>query len=171
MNLNYVKNYLETKKDTITKEDIEALITEINVYQGTENKFTDIASIMRTINDYNLTYLAQVQQYEGFNKKDIRHLPMRTEKVREILCTLSALHTFLVLSTATITESNFNMANLRNYMKDLEAKKEHFKSEKMTWAAILRSLTQEMAFTTEMRKLDIEDKIGYIKYKDNKEEK
>jgi hypothetical protein len=28
-------------------------------------------------------------------------------------------------------------------------------------------LTQEMAFSSEMRKLDIEDKIGYIKYKDN----
>ena len=52
-------------------------------------------------------------------------------------------------------------------MRDLESKKEHFKSEKMTWAAILRSLTQEMAFTADMRKLDIEDKIGYIKYKDN----
>ena len=171
MNLNYVKNYLETKKGNLTEQDIEELINEINAYQGTENKFNDIASIMRTVNDYNLTYLAQVQQYEGFNKKDIRHLPMRAEKVRAILCTLSALHTFLVLSSASITESNFNMGNLRNYMKDLEAKKEHFKSEKMTWATILRSLTQEMAFTAEMRKLDIEDKMGYIKYKDNREEK
>ena len=171
MNLNYVKNYLETKKGNLTEQDIEELINEIGAYQGTENKFNDIASIMRTVNDYNLTYLAQVQQYEGFNKKDIRHLPMRAEKVRAILCTLSALHTFLVLSSASITESNFNMGNLRNYMKDLEAKKEHFKSEKMTWATILRSLTQEMAFTAEMRKLDIEDKMGYIKYKDNREEK
>ena len=171
MNLNYIKNYLETKKESLSKEDIENLISEISTYQGTENKLTDIASIMRTINNYNLTYLAQVQEYEGYNKKDIRHLPLRAEKVRAILCTLSALHTFLVLSASSITESTFNMGNLRTYMKDLEVKKEHFKSEKMTWATILRSLTQEMAFTAEMRKLDIEDKIGYIKYKDNQEEK
>ena len=167
MNLNYVKNFLETKKDSITKEDIEELVKEIDLYQGTENKFTDIAGIMRTVNDYNLTYLTQVQEYEGYNKKDMNYLPLRAEKVRAILCTLSALHTFLVLSSSNITDSTFNMGNLRSYIKDLESKKEHFKSEKVTWATILRSLTQEMAFTAEMRKLDIEDKIGYIKYKDN----
>lgn len=167
MNLNYIKNYLETKKDSMTKEDIDELIKEIDVYQGAEGKFTDIAAVMRTINDYNLTYLAQVQKYEGYKTKDIKQLPLRMEKVREILCTLSALHTFLVLSMSNITRSNFNMGNLSSYLKDLKAKDEHFKSEKMTWASILRSLTQEAAFTMEMRKLDIEDKMGYIKYKDN----
>ena len=59
------------------------------------------------------------------------------------------------------------MKNLRTYVADLNAKKEHFKSEKMVWMSILKSLTQEMSFSTEMRKLDIEDKMGYIKYKDN----
>jgi hypothetical protein len=167
MNLNYIRNYLETKKENITVADIEELIKEIDTYQGTENKFLDISAVMKTINDYNLTYLSQVQQYEGYSTEDIRQLPKRSERVRAILCTLSALHTFLVLSMSNITKSNFNMGNLTNYMRDLESKKEHFKSEKMTWAAILRSLTQEMAFTADMRKLDIEDKIGYIKYKDN----
>ena len=167
MNLNYIRNYLETKKENITVADIEELIKEIDTYQGTENKFLDISAVMKTINDYNLPYLSQVQQYEGYSTEDIRQLPKRSEKVRAILCTLSALHTFLVLSMSNITKSNFNMGNLTNYMRDLESKKEHFKSEKMTWAAILRSLTQEMAFTADMRKLDIEDKIGYIKYKDN----
>lgn len=167
MNLNYIRNYLETKKENITVADIEELIKEIDTYQGTENKFLDISAVMKTINDYNLTYLSQVQQYEGYSTEDIRQLPKRSERVRAILCTLSALHTFLILSMSNITKSNFNMGNLTNYMRDLESKKEHFKSEKMTWAAILRSLTQEMAFTADMRKLDIEDKIGYIKYKDN----
>ena len=167
MNLNYIRNYLETKKENMTVADIEELIKEIDTYQGTENKFLDISAVMKTMNDYNLTYLSQVQQYEGYSTEDIRQLPKRSERVRAILCTLSALHTFLILSMSNITKSNFNMGNLTNYMRDLESKKEHFKSEKMTWAAILRSLTQEMAFTADMRKLDIEDKIGYIKYKDN----
>ena len=167
MNLNYIKNYLETKKGNITEADIDELIKQIDAYQGTENKFLDISAIMKTINDYNITYLSQVQEYEGFNTNDIRQLPKRAERVRAILCTLSALQTFLILSMSNITKSNFNMGNLTNYMRDLESKKEHFKSEKMTWATVLRSLTQEMAFTADMRKLDIEDKIGYIKYKDS----
>lgn len=167
MNLTYVKNYLENKKDSITKEDAEQLIEEIKAYQGTENTLSDISAVMRTISDYTASYLTLVQQYEAFETKDIKQLPNRAEKVRAILTTLSALHTFLTISSANLTESNFNMKNLRVYVADLNAKKEHYKSEKMTWAAILRSLTQEMAFVTEMRKLDIEDKMGYIKYKDS----
>jgi hypothetical protein len=57
------------------------------------------------------------------------------------------------------------MKGIRTYMAELAEKKEHFKSEKMTWATILRSLTQEMSFTQEMRRMDIEDKVGYIKYR------
>ena len=72
MNLNYVKNYLETKKETITKQDIEQLIEEIDTFQGTQNSFTDIAAIMRTINDYNITYLTQFQKYEGYKTNDIK---------------------------------------------------------------------------------------------------
>ena len=167
MNLSYVKSYLQDKKDTITTKDVEDLITEISVYQGTESSFTDISKIMRTIHDYDLSFLSLVKEYESLKTNDIKLLPTRCEKVREILCTLSALHTYLVLTCAKITESNFNMKNLRSYITDLNTKKEHFKSEKMTWATILKSLTQEMSFTVEMRKLDIEDEIVYIKYKDN----
>ena len=167
MNLTYVKNYLEAKKDNIKKEDIEELINEINAYQGTEDKLLDIASIMRTVSEYSVTFINQIQEYEAFKKNDIKLLPKRAEKVREILCTLTLLHTYLVISKSNISESSFNMKNLRTYMDELNSKIEHYKSEKMTWGAILRSITQELAFTVEMRRLDIEDKIGYIKYKES----
>ena len=167
MNLSYVKSYLQDKKDNITTKDVEELIAEISAYLGTEDSFTDVSAIMRTIHDYDLTFLSLVKEYEGLKTHDIKLLPIRCEKVREILCTLSALHTYLILTCARITESNFNMKNLRSYVTDLNTKKEHFKSEKVTWATILRSLTQEMVFAVEMRKLDIEDEMGYIKYKDN----
>ena len=167
MNLTYVKNYLEAKKDNIKKEDIEELISEINAYQGTEDKLLDIASIMRTVSEYSVTFINQIQEYEVFKKNDIKLLTKRAEKVREILCTLTLLHTYLVISKSNISESSFNMKNLRTYMDELNSKIEHYKSEKMTWGAILRSITQELAFTVEMRRLDIEDKIGYIKYKES----
>ena len=56
------------------------------------------------------------------------------------------------------------MKNIRTYMNDLAEKKEHFKSEKMAWVTVLKSLTQEMNFVVEMRRMDIEDKVGYSKY-------
>ena len=165
MNLNYIKEYLEIRKETITKEDVEALIQEIEAYQKTENSFTDIARIMRVVNEYNVTFLTLVEAYEAYPKGDIKLLPKRVEKAREILCVLSSLHTYLVLSLNMVKESTYNMKGIRSYMSELGEKKEHFKSEKVTWATILRSLTQEMSFTQEMRKMDIEDQVGYLKYK------
>ena len=164
MNLNYIKEYLNVRKDTKTSQDVEALIKEIEDYQATEGTFTDIAKIMRVVNEYNLTFLTLVEAYEAYPKGDIKLLPKRAEKVREILCVLSSLHTYLVLSLNMVKESTYNMKGIRTYMSELGEKKEHFKSEKMTWATILRSLTQEMSFTQEMRKMDIEDKVGYVKY-------
>lgn len=165
MNLNYVKEYLEARKDNITSKDVETLINEIKAYQATENSFSDIARVMRVVNEYNLTFLTLVEAYEAFPKEDIKLLPKRAEKVREILCVLSSLHTYLVLSLSTVKDTTYEMRNVRTYTMELAEKKEHFKSEKIAWATILRSLTQEMSFTQEMRRMDIEDKVGYIKYK------
>lgn len=165
MNLNYIKEYLEARKDSISTADVEELINEIKAYQSTEGTFSDIARVMRVVNEYNLTFLTLVEAYEAYPKGDIKLLPARAEKAREILCVLSSLHTYLVLSLNSVKESTYNMKGIRGYMSELGEKKEHFKSEKMTWATILRSLTQEMSFTQEMRRMDIEDKVGYIKYK------
>lgn len=164
MNLNYVKEYLEARKMNISRYDVDNLIEEIEAYQKTENSFDDIARIMTVINEYNISFLSLVEAYEAFPKNDIKLLPKRAEKVREILCILSSLHTYLVLSVSSLTDTVYEMKNLRIYKTSLEEKREHFKSEKVTWATILRSLTQEMSFTQEMRKMDIEDKVGYIKY-------
>lgn len=162
MNINYVKEYLKEHKDTITTEDVETLISEINTYQGTEANLTDISKVMRTINEYSITYLDKVQEYEALPKnKDIKLLPKAIDKVRDILCTLSALHTYLTFSVATIRDNTYNMKNIRSYITDLNDKKEHFKSEKMLWASLLRSFTQQLVFYTEMRKMDLQDMIGY----------
>ena len=164
MNLTYVKNYLEARKGNITAQDIDTLIKEIEAYQKTESNFTDIAKIMRTVNEYNLTFITLVEEYQALPSDDIKLLPKKTNKVREILTILSALHTYLALSLSTIKDSSYELKGVQVYLRELGEKKEHFKSEKVTWATILRSLSQEMSFTQEMRKMDIEDKVGYIKW-------
>ena len=165
MNLAYIRSYLQEKRDNISPKDVEVLIQEINAYIGTTNKFDDIASIMRTIHEYNMAYLTEIQEYDSLPKNDLKSLPKRLEKARGVLCTLSTLHTYLVLSRSKISDSTYDMKNIRNYISDLETKKEHYKTEKMAWITILKSLTQEMAYITEMRRLDLEDKIGYTKGK------
>ena len=99
MNLSYVRSYLKEKLERVTKEDIEKLIEQIDAYIGTEKKFEDIASIMRTINEYNLSFLSQVQEYEVLRsqKRTEGNFKRQLDKVRGILCTLSSLHTYLVL--------------------------------------------------------------------------
>ena len=167
MNLVYVKNYLEEHKEGLSKEDVSQLFNEITTYLGVKGTFSDISGIMRTVHDYYMGFIAKVQEYEAIPKNNMKELPRRTEKIRDILCTLSLLHTYLVLCLSNLRESNFNMKNVRAYVSELEAKKELFKSEKITWSSILRSITQELAYASEMRKMDIEDHVGYLKYKEN----
>lgn len=164
MNLSYVRSYLKAKRDNITSEDIDKIVGEIDAYIGTEKKFEDIASIMRTVNEYNISYMMQVQEYEVLKAQERSESNFRKQmdQVRGILCTLSSLHTYLVLTRANITESTYNMKNIRTYLNDIDSKKEHYKSEKMTWATVLKSMSQEMMYVAEMRKLDLEKKIGYI---------
>lgn len=162
MNLNYVKEFLIARKDNITTKDAEQLISEIEAFKGTENTLTNISQVMRVINEYNITFITLVEQYEAMPKDEIEHLPARMEKAREILCILSTLHTYLLLSLNTISESTFNMKNIGKYVAELREKKEHFKSEKMAWMVILKSLTQEANFYTEMRHMDIQDRVGYV---------
>ena len=38
----------------------------------------------------------------------------------------------------------------------------------MTWVTILKSLSQEAEFIIETKRLGIEDKVGYLKYKNEK---
>ena len=161
MNLTYVKNYLRERRNNITPADIDELLVQIGSYLGTESTFSDISKVMRTINEYNLTYLSQIGEYEAIPKGKNELLLKRVEKAREVLITLSSLHTYLVLSLANIKESTFNMKNIRSYMTELSEKKEHFKSEKMAWITVLKSLTQEMNYVSDMRRMDIEDKVGY----------
>lgn len=165
MNLNYVREFLEARKDSITVSDVEQLLGEIRIYQGTESTFTDIAKVMRTINEYNLTFITKVEEYEAYPKNDPNKLPDRMEKVRSILCTISMLHTYLILSISNIKDSTFDMRSISNYIRELNEKKDHFKSEKMAWITVLKSLAQEASFMTEMRRLDIEEEMGYIKYR------
>ena len=88
MNLAYVKEYLQARKDNITSEDVEELINQINSFTGTSDNLKDISRVMRVINDYNITFLDKVQEYEVMPKDNIKYLPKRMEKVRDILCTL-----------------------------------------------------------------------------------
>lgn len=165
MNLTYVREFLRQRRNSIKPEDIDELLTEIGSYLGTESTFTDISKVMRTINEYNISFLTLVGEYEAIPKDNGKNLLLRVEKAREVLATLSMLHTYLVLSLANIKESTFNMKNIRGYMSELAEKKEHFKSEKMAWVTILKSLSQEMTYTADMRRMDIEDKIGYSNLK------
>ena len=167
MNLNYVRDFLKARRDTISAEDVDKLITEINEYQGVEKSMTDISKVMRVIHEYNISFLSSVQEYEALPKDNLKTLPARMEKARDILSTLSALSTYLILSMSSIKDSTYDTKNIRGYLSDLGEKKEHYKSERMSWVTILKSLTQEADFASEMRRLDIEDKLGYVKYKDS----
>lgn len=161
MNLNYIKNYLTAKRDNITPQDIDGLIDEINAYTGVAGSLSDISKIMHVLNEYNVNYIKCVEEYSSIPKGKKNFLA-RIDKAREILCILSALHTYIVISLTGISENSYDLKNIRKYLTSLSEKKEHFKTEKMAWITILKSLTQEANFYTEMKRLDLEHTFGYL---------
>ena len=163
MNLNYVKEYLKARRDTLTLIDIDNLIHEIEVYQGTEDTIIDVAKVMRIINEQSNSVLLRIDEYEAMPKDDIKFLPLRAEKAREILCLLSALNTYLMLSLNNISDSTYELKSIKKYLVNLKDKREHYQSERIAWTTLLKSLTQEMNFVVEMRRMDIEDKVGFVK--------
>ena len=163
MNLNYIKEYLKVRRNVITPEDVDNLVHEIEVYQGTEDTVIDIAKIMRIINEQSNSILLRIDEYEAMPKDDIKVLPLRAEKAREILCLLSALNTYLMLSLNNISDSTYELKSIKKYLVNLKDKREHYQSERIAWTTLLKSLTQEMNFVVEMRRMDIEDKVGFIK--------
>ena len=163
MNLNYIKEYLKVRRNVITPEDVDNLVHEIEVYQGTEDTVIDIAKIMRIINEQSNSILLRIDEYEAMPKDDIKFLPLRAEKAREILCLLSALNTYLMLSLNNISDSTYELKSIKKYLVNLKDKREHYQSERIAWTTLLKSLTQEMNFVVEMRRMDIEDKVGFIK--------
>ena len=163
MNLNYIKEYLKVRRNVITPEDVDNLVHEIEVYQGTEDTVIDIAKIMRIINEQSNSILLRIDEYEAMPKDDIKFLPLRAEKAREILCLLSALNTYLMLSLNNISDSTYELKSIKKYLVNLKDKREHYQSERIAWTTLLKSLTQEMNFVFEMRRMDIEDKVGFIK--------
>ena len=163
MNLNYVKEYLKVRRNVITPEDIDNLIRDIEAYQGTEDMVIYIAKVMRIINEQSNSILLRIDEYEAMPKDEIKTLVKRTEKAREILCLLSALNTYLMLSLNNINESTYDTKSVKKYLVNLKDKRDHYQSERIAWTTLLKSLTQEMNFVVEMRRMDIEDKVGFIK--------
>lgn len=161
MNLNYVKDFLRTRGNGITADDIQQLISEIEAYQGTESTVVNISRVMTIVNEHCNSILTRVAEYEAIPKEDFKELPSRVEKVREILCLLSSLNTYLMLSLTNINENTYDTKSIKKYLVNLKEKREHYQSERIAWTTILKSLTQEMNFVIEMRRMDIEDKIGY----------
>ena len=163
MNLNYVKEYLKVRRNVITPEDVDNLVKEIEAYQGVEGTLIDVSRVMRVINEQSSSILSRIDEYEAYPKDDVKKLPKRVEKAREILCLLSSLNTYLMLSLTNINENTYDTKSVKKYLINLKEKKEHYQSERIAWTTILKSLTQEMNFYTEMRRMDIEDRVGFIK--------
>ena len=68
-----------------------------------------------------------------------------------------------MLSLNNISDSTYELKSIKKYLVNLKDKREHYQSERIAWTTLLKSLTQEMNFVVEMRRMDIEDKVGFIK--------
>lgn len=123
---------------------LEKIDGELEIRNSSSNVITDVLS---TVEGYNQTYLTLLAEYNTIKTEDKKQ---RINKIHEILCTLSALSTYLTSSCAQYFVGNIEeISPIAKYIKILEMKRDYYSSEKIVWQSLLKSLTQTVAKETE----------------------
>lgn len=155
MNINYIKSVLvnmlsssEEFYEIRTKE----LIQEITSYQDKESEMESIEKILSTANGYVTTYLTLLDEYNAIPNTS---LSKKIFKAGEIVCVLSAVHTYLFSTLTKYTCDESKDPTLYKYLRTLEEKKTYYKSEKYSWTKIVEALSQESNRITSLAKLRV----------------
>ena len=152
MDINFLKaeltNMVDRESDFVQQrlhKLLERLDNEIEV----KNTATSVISdVLATVENYNQTYLTLVAEYSAIETAKVKE---RINKIHEILCTLSALSTYLVSSCAQYLTGNVEASiTIAKHLRVLEIKRDYFSSEKIVWQSLLKSLTQGQAKETEL---------------------
>ncbi len=145
MDLIYIKNYVcnlfDEKPDYVVKR-LRDLVDKIDKYREKEVEFEDTQILLRRVlSSYEKRYLLLVTEFEVL---DSISLTKKIDTVQEILSNLSVLITQLINITSSDFSSSHRNSQFHEIKKPLYEKLENFKSEKITWVSILKTLNLQL---------------------------
>ena len=154
MEINFLRaeltNMLDQNEEFV-QQRIQFLIDRLDGELEIRNSSTSVISdVLATVEKYNQTYLTLLAEYNVLKVEDKQS---RINKIHEILCTVSALSTYLESSCAQYFVGNIeDISPIAKHVSILKSKRDYYMSEKIVWQSLLKSLTQTVAKETEVIK-------------------
>lgn len=154
MNLLYVKTYLEELIGSATPayydSRIKELIEKIDYELNLDTDILTSTQILKTVNEYNHTYLALTIKFTTIPEKDNTN---KTYAVQEILAVLSGVSHYLNMTLERYNLDGGNThSDFHKSLRKLSEKLRDFKEDKIMWSGLLKSLTTEKSFDETQRK-------------------
>lgn len=147
MDLNVLKNSLENildKDEETCKKVIVDIISRINDNLAQEDVTSDVQGMLSVINQYNKEILTLSDRVRSLtHSEDISGIMKKTNYIQEIVVLLNQLLSYLTLIIGKYS-SNKTVGgdkNLFKYLNILKEKQENFKSERIAWTGILRTVS------------------------------
>lgn len=169
MDINFLRAELTNlldKSEEFVQQRIQMLIDKLDgELEVRLSSASVISEVLATVEGYNQTYLSLLAEYSAIPVEDVK---ARINKIHEILCTVSALSTYLTSSCAQyLTGALEDTSHIAKHIRTLELKKDYFNSEKIVWQSLLKSLTQTVAKETEIIKFRTMELRNNIIVKEN----
>ena len=144
-------NMLDRDEDFV-QQRIQKLIDKVDADIEERNKSTQIHDVFRVIEEYRQTYINIVSEFTTLQPNAIQ---AKTYKTHEALCVLMALSTLLTSSSISVLTGATETDPMYKQARQLQEYRDFYKSEKIVWQSILKSLTARVALDTENKKLKL----------------
>lgn len=154
----YIKNLLDQSPEVVLKK-LRELIDNIEDYQKKEKEVEDIQTLLRVLHTYENKYLILIEKYLVINDEE---LYKKSNGVQELLFILSLL---IVQLTELINRENLETRTKNSTIfttkRQLFEKLENFKSERITYISILKTINLQL------EERNLKEKLELFKIKNN----
>lgn len=151
MNLSYVESYLSDTlefSNEYIKDKVRELILSIKDYRTRDDTYEYVDCMLRTVDVYDRKYLMLLEDYNALKEKDLQK---KLRSAQEILNIASLIDTYMINILGRINANEVDNPKMFKIKTQLLIKKEHYKNEKFVWIPILKSLTEQLRHSTELK--------------------
>lgn len=145
--LKLINVILESSNLDTAKARIKGIIKFIEEYQESDKTLTDVHSVFRALEEYNVMYNNEIAKYGAMEKSELAKC---SYQLQEIICILAMMGSLLnnILRKYNTAEDKSTLAK---YLRRLNDMSEYVRGEKIMWQSVLKS-------TSTLISSDLEDK-------------
>ena len=156
MDLSYIKNYIINLAGTsidYTRKKLSDLVKEIEEFEHEqrldENSELSRHELFKALERYSEDLKIRIRDFDATPAEMVKE---RSNKAQGVLCTLALLQSSLIDVMTKCQHGVGPEDPIYKYMRTVTEKREYYASLSVTWASILKAISQEVARQVEVMK-------------------